>query len=240
MEKKVRWQSDNERAELRNTSADVRRTINQSIQAFRDVFSDNGDSYFLSSKAGRMTPGRANVDGTFVPWGTIDISAVEPAVVRIMGLDVVLNGQFNVELDHISFAQRNYNQDLAIADGIPQSFFSYDQNTLAIVPAPQFGYEYILWYLPLLPELMADDDEFDPGIPGADEWVVFDTCVKLHTRDNNLKWVAAFKMLRDDTWMRVLKHASSRQRVGPTYRLDTRGRRISKRLMAFWGYGRTT
>jgi hypothetical protein len=236
MERKVRWQADMLRAELRNTSVEVRESINQSIQTFRDQFSWNGDSYFLSSYVGIIPGGPTIIDGMPMPWGSIDISGVSPGVVRIIGIDVQVNGQVNVELDHISFAERNYTQGVWLTAGVPTQFFSYDQNTIGVCPVPMAPYNFVLWYLPVLPELMADDDEFDPGVPGADQWVVFDVCEKLLARDNDPKRVAIFMRQKENIWQSILKAASKRQRVGPTYRLDTRGRKRRKKWLAYFGW----
>lgn len=237
MEERVRWQADMLNAQLRNTSEEVRRAINQSAQAFREKFSWDGDPYYLKSYVGVMAGGQHTIDDVAVPWGAIDISGLDPPVVRIMGIDLIVSGIRNIALDHITFAERNDRQGVWRAFGVPDSFFTYDENTIGMVPAPQAPYQYILWYLPLLPELMADDDEINPGVPGAEEWIVLDVCEMLMARDNNPRQVAVFANQKERRWTEIQRSAGKRQRVGPARRLDTRSRRMNKQWLVRFGGG---
>ena len=238
LEEAVRWQADIEEAELRHTSEKVRHAINQSIQRFREKISDNGSPYFLTSHSGQIPAGAAkDINGQEFAWGALDITGIQPGVVRIYGLDLSLNS-INFELKAVTFKERNNYQTRYTLQQVPIAFFNYNENMLGIVPVPDKGYTYTLWYLPELPILMDDGDTFNPGVPGAEEWVVWDVLIKLLTRDNYPRLLNVAQATRDDLWRDIIHRANKHQRSGPATRLDTRGQSRRNRRRAwfsFWG-----
>jgi hypothetical protein len=237
LEAMVRWQADQDRAQLRHTSPDLRRAINQSIQRFRELISDNGHPYFLKSHSGELVPGTASDDnGQRYAWGVLDTATIEPEVIRIYGLDITVD-QVNEELDAVEFRERNLYQYRTNSSAPPVAFFGYDETKLGILPPPNRAYPFTLWYLPKLPDLLEDDDEFNPGLPGAEEWIVWDVCHKILNRDNYPQLIAACAMERDKLMIDILHRASKHQRTGPPKRLDTRGRTRSRRDYSYrtWG-----
>lgn len=225
----VRWQSDSQEADLRHTSSDLRRAINQSIQHFRERISDNGHPYFLTSHSGELTKGNAeDTNGQKFAWGTLDTSSFSPELVRIYGIDITVNG-VNEELDAIEFRERNHFQFGNNENTIPIAFFGYNEHTIGIIPAPDRTYPYTVWYLPMLEELKEDDDEFNPGLPGAEEWIIWDVFVKLLSRDNYPRLIQHAQIERDMLMTDILQRASKHQRTGPPKRIDTRGRTKNKR-----------
>ena len=227
----VRWQSDQQEADLRHTSADLRRAINQSIQRFRERISDNGHPYFLTNHSGKLTKGQTadpNGSGGKFAWGSLDISSFIPEVIRIYGFDITVNS-VNEELDAVEFRERNHYQFGNNETTIPVAFFGYNENTIGILPAPDRAYPYTLWYLPRLEELTDDDDEFNPGLPGAEEWIVWDVMYKIVNRDNYPRLMASVKIERDELMVDIITRASSHHRTGPPKRIDTRGRTRNKR-----------
>lgn len=225
----VRWQSDSQEADLRHSSADLRRAINQSIQHFRENISDNGHPYFLTSHSGLLTPGQAtDSNGQQFAWGTLDMDSFSPEVVRIYGFDITVNG-VNEELDAVEFRERNHFQFGNNELTIPIAFFGYNETKLGILPAPDRPYAYTLWYLPMLEELTEDDDQFNPGVPGAEEWIIWDVMLKLLNRDNYPRLIQSVRIERDTLWADILHRARKHQRTGPPKRIDTRGRTRNKR-----------
>jgi hypothetical protein len=228
LEHAIRWQADQERAVLRHSSADIRRVTNNSIQRFREIISDNGHPYFLKSFSGTLDVGAGrDTNGQVLAWGILDTSVVSPEVVRVYGLDVQVNS-VTAELDSVEFRQRNFYQYGNYQTSIPVAFFGYDEKKIGILPPPDRAYNYTLWYLPVLPQLLADEDEFNPGIPGAEEWVIWDVMHKILNRDNYPRLLASVKLERDELMTDIQMRASSHQRTGPPKRIDTRGRTREK------------
>jgi len=237
LEEMIRWQADHERAELRHTSVAIRRAANQSIQRFREIISLNGHPYFLKSHKANMVPGlRVDPDsGEEEAWGIVDTSSFDPPLVRIIGVDVKIN-KYQQPLNAVEFGDRNDYQSITNESRFPIAFFGYDEDKIGILPAPSSDYPFTVWYIPQLAELTDDDDEFNPGLPGAEEWIVFDVMSKLLTRDN---YPAQFRMVektKKDLMDRIIFDASAHQRANPPMRKDTRGRRRNAlSSWYFWG-----
>jgi len=230
LEADVRWLADQQEAELRHTSSDLRRAINHSIQAFREGISDNGFSYFLTEHSGTLDPGNAvSQNDTKLAWGVLETRAWDPEVVRVYGVDVTVNGSV-LDLGAVSFNERNRFQYYNNESGVPQNFFGYNETTLGIVPPPNRAYNYVVWYLPALPELVNDGDEFNPGVPGAEQWIKWDVMYMLLNRDNYPRLLASVAKERQRLWDDILHRANKLQRSGPMKRLDTRGWARAKSL----------
>jgi hypothetical protein len=235
LEEEVRWEADQERAVLRHTSVRVRKSINQSIQRFRELFSENSPT-FLTSWTGTAPPGAmvSPQDPTIsFSWGGIDMADIEPGVVRVYRVEVHQNNE-TMDLSHIDFAERNDWSCRSDVLGVPSLFFIYDETKLALLPPPMSGYKITIWYLPELPSLLDDDDEFNPGVPGAEQWVVMDCCMKLMRRDKYPDAYAAFAGERATLEAEILD-STKNQRSGPAYRLDTRNKRLRSRRRTFTG-----
>lgn len=236
LEDAVRWQSDQERAELRHTSERLRYAINQSIQRYMEMVSENGDPHYLVEHSGILPAGEAETEfGTRLPWGKLDIRPVEPGVVRIYGFDVEISPGVIIELDAIGFNQRNDFQNYWTSESAPVAFFGYNRYTLGVVPAPVASYKYTLWYLPEQPMLMGDEDEWDPCVPGGEQWIVWDVMHKIYQRDNYPALVAGVVREREGVWRDILRRISTHTRVGVAHRIDTRGRRLRNAARNLWG-----
>jgi hypothetical protein len=229
LEEQVRWLADQERAVLRHTQAAVRREINQSIQRYRELVSDEGHTYYLKYWEGTIPSGATETElGTKLGWGLLEIDAVDPPVTRIFGVDILYDGTI-WELDPVEFRERNLYQFGARESwAIPTAFFVYDENKIGLLPAPQREYKYQLWYLPEADELADDADEFNPGVPGGDQWVVLDVMQKLAMRDNNKQLAIATQREKIQVQSEILKRMTQRQRAGAPKRLDTRNRSRTK------------
>lgn len=237
LEDDIRWQADKERATLRHTSPKLRRAINQSIQNFRLKIANSGDPLFLSSYTLKTPVGRAvspQNDSVKFGWGELDLSELNPKAVQIYGVHIHYNG-LTTSLHAVSFAEIN-DYDVRGALGFPSSFSTYDKTKLALLPAADRAYDITIWYVPLLPQLSADDDEFDPVIPGGDEWVMWDVMVKLLNRDNYPDQYGMAVTERDKRMREIMHEAHRNQRVSPKHRLDTRSRRTrNARRLLLWG-----
>src|SRR6187455_769740 len=135
LERDVRWQGDQLRAQLRHTPADIRRVITQSAREYREMISDGGHPYYLKQFGGILPTGRAhnpNDESIVHQWTEINTSVLHPPLVRIYGLDVH-TGQYSYRLDQVSFNDRmNYQFDNEIGD--PTAWFGYGGDTVCVVP----------------------------------------------------------------------------------------------------------
>jgi hypothetical protein len=239
LEAAVRWQADMERAELRHSSTDLRKRINQSYRRYRELVCDHGHSYFLQSHSGRLTIGPAidqSDNTTELAWGKLDVGVLDPAVVRVYGLDIHTSGG-SYELTGAEWKQRNYYQERFARSDYPQAFFVYDGNTLGLLPPPSSALPYTLWYLPAIRELTADDSVFDMGIEGGDQWVVWDVCHKIASRDNYPPMLIAAERERANVTVELISRAGKIAMVGTLRRLDTRGRNRIKSWRMRWPWG---
>lgn len=239
LETAVRWQADQEEAELRHTSEHIRRIINQSAQQLRLQVSSVGDPYFLRSFSGVIKGGAAvdqqNRDRT-LPWGSIDSSNIDPEILQVYGIDVSLGGLGRVtSLTHVTFAERLSFQGLGQSSS-PCAFFEYNENNIGVLPIPDGDYSFTLWYVPVLPDVMEDGDVMLCGPAGSDEWIVWDCLWKLLARDNYPRLLEVAAATKAELMAAILKQ-SAHQRVNPSTRRDSRNERrlkfgSSRRL--FW------
>ena len=170
---------------------------------------------------------------TQLAWNTFDLDSIDPNVVRIYGLDITINNSIT-ELDWTSFTQRNRFASAQQGLGPPLSYCVYDETKLALQPISNQAYNMVLWYLPEYPEITKDDDEFNPQIPGADEWVVWDALQKIAVRDNYGPLSNMAQRYKDQFMSEVNHHITSASRTGPGRRLNTRQRRINKSSYRFF------
>lgn len=223
MEDAVRWQADQEEAELRHTSAHIRRIINQSAQRLRLSVSAVGDPYFLVNHSGKITPGRApdptGSTGSF-PWGLIDTSVVEPEILKTYGVDLKI-GTTIISLDHVTFSERLNFQDRDGVGDTPVAFFEYNEKAIGLLPIPDTSYDYTLWYLPVMPELTGDNDILNCGPAASDEWIVWDCLWKLLARDNYPRLLQVAQATKAELMADIIRH-SAHQVVNASRRVDTR------------------
>lgn len=221
----VRFQSDVQGFSLRHDDTNLTRLINQSIQDFRDKVSSEGIQHYLTSATGTMTAGVTSG----YPFKILDCSAFSPNVVRVFGVDVQLTDTRWQPLRAVDFVERaNYQWPGGIAGGnVPEAFANMTTYTLAIMPAPGRTITYRVWYLPLLTDLATGSDTFD-GITGFEQWLVWDVCAKVVTRDQNPQGYSLITTERDRAWADVLRGSSKVNAAGGALkRMDTMGRRES-------------
>jgi hypothetical protein len=185
----------------RYTPTYLTRLVNQSIQRFRERVSSEGMAHFLVSTTGTLTAGATSP----YSFSELDLSSVSPSVVRTYGVDITVNGCI-VSLAHRPFTERN-DHGGPQNTGIPRAWMHYQTRKLAIAPAPDSAYAYAVWYLPVLADLSADGDTFD-GVAGWEEYVVWDVCLRLITRDQYATAHALFTQNLERTWQDILRGAS--------------------------------
>lgn len=206
----VQWQADVEGAVDRQTPQKIAIALNQSNQAFRLHISSLCDYY--KKKSATLTLAAAAE--------TIPIPA---DFVRLYGFDIQIQGRWR-EVLPFQFSERNRYQDAWLTSGPPTYYRERDSALIDIMPASDGQYSYRLWYLPTGDEIDSDTD-FD-GIAGWEDWLVFDTALRISTRDadvnDNYQYLQT-EFARVDA--RIVAEAGKRSIPKAGRRLDTKGRR---------------
>jgi hypothetical protein len=218
----VRWQADVEGAMQRHTTEKIETALNQSNQAFRLMISAVSDYYKAKSATLSIAAGDS----------TIPIPA---DMVRLYGFDIQVQGRWR-ELNEFQFSDRNRYEDNWVTTGPPTYFRQRSETQIDIMPTADGVYSYRLWYLTTGAELDASTD-FD-GIAGWEDWLVFDSALRISTRDadvnDNYQYLQG-EMARIDT--RIKAEAGKRTVPKSGRRLDTRGRRQGVEWSNKWRVG---
>jgi len=201
-------------------TTNVNRLINQSIQRFRERVSSEGMTRYLVSTTGTLTTGTTSP----YPFSVLDLSSLSPALVRTYGVDLTVNTCVKT-LSHIPFTERaNYGGTTTTSE--PQAWSHFQGSKIALSPAPDQAYTYVVWYLPVLSDLASDGDTFD-GVAGWEDFIVWDVVCRLIIRDQYAEAYQMASEYRDGIWKDILRGA---QRVsasgGATIGRDAFGGRV--------------
>lgn len=186
----------------------LNRFINQSIQRFRERLSNEGATHFLVSTTGNLGVGATSP----FPFYSLDLSAVSPSIVRSFGIDITLPGNVIKSLPQVPFASRT-DYGGAVVRGEPIAWAHYQTRKLAIMPGPNSAYPYVVWYLPVLADLAADDDTFD-GVAGWEDFIVWDVVCRLIIRDQYMTAYQTATAYRNEVWADILRNATRVSRQG--------------------------
>jgi len=208
----VRFQADVEREALRHPNTKLTRLINQSIQAFRLMISKSGQPYYLATSASANT-----VLGT-------DAYALPTDLVRLFGVDLT-HDERTISLSPYMFAERNdYTQEASNSDrGWPVYYRIHTGNNIRLTPIPDGVYAYVFQYLQYGTDLVDDTDTFD-GLGGWEDWVVYDSALRVLARDVDSEQYQLVRDLRDKRELEIKGDAPRRARA-PGRRVDTMRRR---------------
>lgn len=215
----IREQADLVSSTARHSPALITRLINQSIQRFRERLSLEGSTHYLVSVAGSLTSGATSP----YAFKSLDLSAVTPGVVRTFEVEITVNNQ-NISLLHVPFAARNDYGGPQVT-GLPAAWAHYQTRKLAILPAPNATYPYSVWYLPVLADLVNDNDTFD-GNAGWEDFIVWDVVRKLIVRDQYPEAYGMASSYAGEIWEDILKMATKVSSAGgAVIGRDTMGQR---------------
>lgn len=227
----VRYLGNIQGMTARHPDADLTRAINQSIQHFREKVSAHGVRNYLVSTTGTITAGATSP----YSYTELDLSAKSPAIVRVFGLDITIQGRV-IPLEQIDFDSRNDFQDWGTVSLTrePLAYANVSQAKLAIFPASNGTYPYTCWYLPVLADLVSGSDTFD-GVVGWEEWVVWDVLLKILQRDEYAAIVAQATAERDRVWADIERNCNPVKSGGIVRRVDSRSLREDRlRRRASW------
>lgn len=213
--------------------------MNASWQRAREIITTRGDGQmYLKSVTGTLTPGTVNPASSF---GTLDLPT---DCLAVHGIDVVFSSVDIRSLEAASFGDRNIFRDVyGGPTGRPIAFAYINSgvettNTVsapkvAIFPAPDTGYNYCAWYLPVWVDRVNDTDVFD-GIAGHETWALWDCVISIATGDNDAQNVLRMaEAERAKAEAMITTRVNSMQRVGPSRRRDVAGQSRRARQL-FW------
>lgn len=179
----------------------INRLINQSINRFRERLSGEGAQHFLTSATGTLTAGATSP----YSFGSLDLSAASPGIVRIYGVELNINGQMRT-MTHVPFSDHN-NYGGPGTTGIPCAWANYTTTKIALMPAPASGYTYVVWYLPVATDLSADSSTFD-GVSGWEDYVTWDVISRLATKDTDAVAFQLIEANKTNIWADILRNAT--------------------------------
>lgn len=214
----------------RHTDASKNRYINQAIQRFREKLSIEGIGHFLQPATVTLTAGATAP----YPFATVDLVALSPQVVRVFAVHVTVDNRV-IPLEGVEWNEiTRYQSPLSgVAPGVPVAFASQTTTKLAIMPPPNAAYTAVVWYLPLLPDLVGDSDTFD-GVAGWEDWVVYEAAIPLANRDRDQAQIASIGAERDRHWAEIIRSAGRVNRASTTRRRDTVLERKTRQYLATW------
>ena len=245
----VRRRSDTQAQLLRHPDADVILDINDSWQQLREKVSEAGSGlYLVPTPIASLTPGMATATALGLAGvatnATFGTAAMPSKCARVFGFDLYVTSTDVRALRPVSFADRTiWTNTLGQALGTPQGFAVLNVGTestttvtpglLALFPAPDKAYQYVLWYVPSWTNITNTTYVFD-GIAGWDEWVAWDVTLKVRSRDGDLQGQAQIAMAeRDRVWRDTILPACRFQRVAPSRRTDIAGQNRRNSLTAY-------
>ena len=121
-------------------------------------------------------------------------------------MDVTLNGGVIKMLTHVPFNSRtDYGGSVVLSE--PMAWAHINTRKLAILPAPNQAYVYVVWYLPVFADLVADGDLFD-GVAGWEDFVVWDVVCRLIIRDQYMTAYQTATGYRGELWADILRNAT--------------------------------
>jgi hypothetical protein len=216
----VRAQSDGIGNKLRHTDQALDRLINQGIQRFREKISIEGAAHYLVSTTVALAAGATSP----YSFASLSLANVSPGVVRVTGVDITVNGDV-FSLLHVPFNARNdYGGPQAKSQ--PQAWAQYGTRTLAILPAPDAAYSIVVWYLPILTDLVNDNDTFD-GVAGWEDFIVWDVVRRLTVRDRYPEAFGLATAYAAELWADIVRMATRVNSAGGSVvGRDTFGQRM--------------
>ena len=132
-------------------------------------------------------------------------------MVRTYAVDLIVQGETKT-LVHVPFEERaRFGSSVSLSE--PVAWSNYQTAKVAIMPAPGSAYSAVVWYLPVLPDLVNDGDTFD-GVAGWEEYIVWDVVCSVATRDQNQQGYSLAQAERDGRFADILRAATKVSKAG--------------------------
>jgi hypothetical protein len=231
----VRKRADIVALTSRHTDAEITTLINESWRELRGLVTREGSPMFLS-----WTTPAAMAVGVVAGHGFGSIPMPSDAVL-IHGIDVVVNPSDIRALTPISFQERNkYLVEFGSSTGVPRHFCalnygtesttSLTAGTIAVLPAPDAAYSYMIAYVKDWTDITTTTHVFNTVV-GWDSWLVWDVAVKIGVCDTDPALVAMATAERERCWNVFVLPTIRVQRVGPVTKIDAQGMNRRQRLV---------
>lgn len=231
----------------------LNREINRSWQRAREIAVTNGDGlvYLRQTGPALLPTGPVDDNATWgvIPWPT--------RAVQIHGIDVKFGDHNIVSLQPMSWGDRNLFSNVGFGVGFanigpftgkPVGFcildigneinLDVDGGAIAIFPASDSAYSYIIHYIPVWDDIVEDDHVFN-GINGHTDWAIWDCVIKIAAGDSDMSTVYQIAQAERDKAEALLTVRVNRlQRVGPLQRRDVAGQQRWQLSSLRWGHRR--
>ena len=182
----------------------LNRLTNQSIQRFRERISGEGARHYLTVATGTMATGAT----PGFPFASLNAGALASGIVRIYGVDVKVQGGAWKRLEHTTFEDRgSFGGGHPGSVGEPRVWAEYQTTKLAILPPPDRGYDFVIWYLPVANDLQTDAATFD-GVAGFEDYVVWDVVCRIIVRDQNPEAYQMAVTYKGEVWADIVRNAT--------------------------------
>lgn len=195
------------------TTNQVNRMINQSIQALSAVIMDSiSDEYFATYE-------------DITTAANIDLVSMPDRCARLIDVTWLKDTDQTVKLTQADARDiRKSGYEPKSWDSWTPRYKTHGNNALRLFPTPSEAYTLRITFLQLPEDLSADDDVFEAG-PGWEEWVISDVCAKLAIREE--KDAAIYLSMRADAEERIRNQAPLRGDTGGNLFLDDRDQLLS-------------
>lgn len=205
----LRYLADLEGQTARHPDLDLTRELNQSICDYRREHPE----WYATQVTGTTTSG-SNVLTYATGWDTVD---------SILRLAVTLPDQTTQVLYPYESRERfDFTVPFWNSSGWP-AFYAREGSQVIVIPTPAGAYAWAAMILAQPTDLVNGSDVFDPVRAGGEQVVLYDTAVRIATRDQSPR-AGALAQLRSDAAAKLRSGDRAPRAAG---RIDTYGRQRS-------------
>lgn len=204
--------------------------INQSMYELYDILVTKfGEDYFLAPPYILSTTGQATYplpDGS-ASFPLTGSSGNYPALFKLVGVDcgVAVGNNAWVTLPRFNWTDRNkfiYPQLTANALGVFNLSYRQMGNNLWFIPRPSAGQFIQVWYVPVMTQLLQDQDMLSFSFSGWSEYLIVDAAIKALVKEESFEQAQALEQVKMALIERINTTAANRDVGTPNTISDTR------------------
>lgn len=207
--------------------------INQSVyMLYNELVTHYGEDYFVSVPYILSTTG---ADSYTLPDGSdafqINVGTPQqtkaPALFKLLGVDcsASIAGNAWVTLPRFNWIDRNkfvYPQLQANAIGLFNLSYRQMGNQLQLIPRPAAGQFLQIWYVPVMSQLLQDNDMLAFSFSGWSELVIVDAAIKALLKEESFDQANALQGIKNSLMESIGTSAANRDVGQPNTISDTR------------------